>query len=137
MTHDTWHMVLEDILSLFQLSWSNGLKVMKLWILGGNASVSDLINYKGTTAPATPGLLKRCSWGCFTNTFVTHLFFKIQQKNYEGEFSHFWDFGILGPCWHFSGFFKFFKDFWICLELSSTYLLLILTKVTTENQKWP
>ena len=65
MTHDTGHMTHDiwcgvNILSKFQLSSSNGLAVMMLWISGGKGSLTDWINYEAVcrTAPATLGLLK-------------------------------------------------------------------------------
>ena len=57
-----------NILSKFQLSSSNGLGFMMLWISGGKGSlthwinelIKELINDEAVcrTAPATPGLLK-------------------------------------------------------------------------------
>ena len=57
VTHDTWCGV--NILSKFQLSSSNGLGFMMLWISGGKGSVTRSVNDEAVcrTAPATPGLL--------------------------------------------------------------------------------
>ena len=57
ITHDTWCGV--NILSKFQLSSSNGLGFMMLWISGGKGSLTQWINHEAVcrTAPATPGRL--------------------------------------------------------------------------------
>ena len=60
VTHDTWCGV--NILSKFQLSSSNGLGFMMLWISGEKRItqlINQLINDEAVyrTAPATPGLL--------------------------------------------------------------------------------
>ena len=57
VTHDTWCGV--NILSKFQLSSSNGLGFMMLWISGGKGSLTELMNHEAVyrTGPATPGLL--------------------------------------------------------------------------------
>ena len=59
MTRDMWHMTHVNILSKFQLSRSNGLGFMKLWISGGKGWLTQIINDEAVcrTAPATPGLL--------------------------------------------------------------------------------
>ena len=62
MTHDIWHMVGGvNILSKFQLSSSNGLGFMMLWISWGKGLINQSISHGGVcrTAPATPGLLNR------------------------------------------------------------------------------
>ena len=60
VTHDTWCRV--NILSKFQLSSSNGLGDMMLWIYGGKGSLTQwIINDVSVcrTALATLGLLKK------------------------------------------------------------------------------
>ena len=57
VTHDNWCIV--NILSKFQLSSSNGLGFLMLWISGGKGSLNQSVSNGGDcrTAPAAPGLL--------------------------------------------------------------------------------
>ena len=72
VTHDAWHVTCDmwhmtrdtgygvNILSILQLSRSNGLVFMMFWSSGGKGWVTQFMSDKGVcrTGPATPGLSK-------------------------------------------------------------------------------
>ena len=87
MTSDMWHMTCDtcwgvNILSKFQLSSSNGLGVMLLWIYFNKPSLT-LMNHEAVcrTAPATLGLLITIEF-CCSFTLWTHCFKLIFRNDF-------------------------------------------------------